>query len=91
MVNFRVAYRCNTCDKTLAVMGDFDQLDRVEIPIDGISCCDCGTDNRCIVLVGPDQPEYRLGVSGCIALLGCTLYGPKMYENRITLSKRGPC
>lgn len=87
MVSFKVAYRCNTCNKNLAIMGNFDQLDRVEIPIDGISCNDCGIDNRCIVLVGPDQPEYRLGVSGTITLLGCTLSGPKMSKNRVTLSK----
>lgn len=95
MVNFRVAYRCNTCDKTLAVMGDFDQLNRVEIPIDGIRCSYCNDNNRCIVLIGPDQPEYSLAASGTITLLsGCTLYGPtspRHTQIRVRETERGPC
>lgn len=62
MVSFKVVYRCNTCNKDLVTFGGFNNLTeigRIQIPIDQVMCNDCNTNNRCIVLVGPGQPEYE--------------------------------
>lgn len=82
MVSFKVVYHCNTCNKDMAIFGDFNDLTeigRIEIPIDQVRCIDCGTDNRSIVLVGPGQPEYKMTTASITLLGGTMLCGQPWY------------
>lgn len=93
-ISFKIAYQCDTCKRSLAVMGDFNNIEkigRIQIPINNIRCTNCHNDSRSmIILIGPDQPEYDLAVPGTIRLLDggmiCgkqthPLYSPKSHQD----------